>query len=253
MRSFFAVSAAAVASLIACAACTTATHGTGTLAGSLPTALPTVAGSSASASNAGLDARTLERDAVAAIQVATSFEVAAVETDSGQQFGFDIHYGATSMSGTLTEAGQTVQLILVGSTLYMKASSSFWKQQLPQTDQGLVQQIGSKWIQLPATGSAAAGLIDPVSKSTMVAQLQTHDTTDTFVLGPSAVVNGVRCVSFRDTTTGSSVYVAADGTPYPVEVVSGSATGSGTETYSGWNVPFTPTAPPAGQIFLLPS
>jgi hypothetical protein len=68
----------------------------------------------------------------------------------------------------------------------------------------------------------------------------------TLVKGPITTARGMKAVPLTDRTKGGTLYVAATGKPYPIEVVNGGAD-NGQITFDRFNQPVSLT-PPAGAI-----
>jgi hypothetical protein len=251
----------AVVSALALAACSQTVSGAGTQSGgasvsgsSGPSGFPASTGSTGS--NAALSADELATAAKHAVESATAFLMRGTGSDNGSPVRFDIHYGETSSDGSVTFNGLTVQLRYVEPDIYMKAGEQFWREvggigaSPSARDRAALNLLKDKWVHLRKGSQGVGQLAQVAIRSEFVKQVGLNG--GTFSKGPSKTINGVPAVSFVDEADGTTVYVPANGTPYPIRIENKSASDGGSFDLTEWNVPFSASTPPAGETVELP-
>jgi hypothetical protein len=139
--------------------------------------------------------------------------------------------------GKLSQNGLAFELIDVGGTVYIKGSSTFYKH---IGGSAAAQLLQGKWLKAAANSSDFSSL----GQLTNLRQLidQTLGDHGTLTKGATSTVNGVKAVGLTDKTEGGTLYVAASGKPYPVEITKGGSA-NGTISFDNWNQPLTLSAP----------
>jgi hypothetical protein len=221
------------------------------LAAAPPLALVTVAlvlagcgGSSSSSSNGVADKSPTEILAATktAADAASSVHVSGSIVSSGSPITLDMHLRAGKGGrGSLSENGLAFQLIQTGGTVYIKGSPAFYKR-IGGT--AAAQLLQGKWLKAAASSSDFASL----SQLTDLRQLvdQTLAKPGSLTKGQTTTVNGQKVVGLTDRTKGGTLYIAATGQPYPIEITK-SGSGGGKIVFDSWNKPVT-VAPPANAI-----
>jgi hypothetical protein len=145
--------------------------------------------------------------------------------------------------GRITENGLSFELITLGSTVYIKGSSAFYRH---LGGPAAAQLLKGKWLKAPA----AAGEFAAVTSLTDLRKLL--DTTlashGALAVGAGTTINGQKVVAVKDLSKGGILYVAATGKSYPVEVARGGANG-GHIVFDRWNEAVT-ISPPLNAINL---
>ena len=204
--------------------------------GSSPTGGPPVNGNGEAAKSG----KQVIADAVKAAKAATSFHMSGQITTTGQQIGLDltIAKGKGAM-GSITLGGQKVDLLIIGSDGYMKASAAFWTQFAGSAGGAIAHLVGGKWVKFPTT-NAQFGPIAGFANSNIFDSVASSDGTITNKGATTYKGQGV--VKLFNAKNGTA-YVAATGTAYPVAFV-GTGTGvGGAITFDSWNNSVTLTAP----------
>lgn len=143
--------------------------------------------------------------------------------------------------GTVSEDGAAFQFVVIGGEAYFKASTGFWKR---FTNEAVAQLIAGRWLKAPATGSLAS-LANFGNLHALVAALLSP--TGVLSKGPLTTVRGQKVVAVTNRADGGTLYVAATGTPYPVEIAN--AREHGVIVVEDINQPVTLVAP-SGAIDL---
>jgi hypothetical protein len=131
--------------------------------------------------------------------------------------------------GQLSENGLAFELIQVGGTVYIKGSSAFYKH---IGGSAAAQLLEGKWLKAPSSDSNFASL----GQLTDLRQLvdQTLANHGSLKRSGTTTVNGQKVVGVTDTSKGGTLYIAATGKPYPVEI-SKDGSGGGKITFDRWN------------------
>jgi hypothetical protein len=208
----------------------------------LPSALVLAAlagcgGSSSSSSGiASEPPQTILKSSVAAADSLKSVHAAGSVVSGGQHVGIDVHLlNGVGGRGQITLNGLTFQLVGLRNYAYMKAPSQVWRQAgAPAAAASLLE---GKWLKTPATGQFAsiAQLTD--LRRLFDQLLKPHGKIKT---GATSTVAGRKVVAL--TSGEGTLYVAATGNPYPVQLVKSGANG-GQLTFDRFNEALTVSAP----------
>jgi len=193
-------------------------------------------GSSSSNGEAAKSAAAVFTDARHAALGATSVHVAGALTLSGSPLSLDLVLAQRMGKGTMSESGLSFQIIRIGNAAYIKGSDAFLKQ---FAGAAAAQLFHDKWLK----GSVATGSLRALAPLT--------DLTTFFkgALGNHGkLVNegetdfqGQKAVAVKDTKDGSTLYVAASGTSYPLGARQGKSKSS--VTFDHWNDSVSISAP----------
>jgi len=185
---------------------------------------------------------TIDKDARAALGSLKSVHIAGTIDDNGSNISLDMSLdNKGNCVGSLTNAGQKVNLIAVaGGPVYMKADTSFW-QNAAGMQPATAAVFGSKWV----TGASLASF-GKICNLTQFAKSINSTTVaeDKAKFVGTGNVNGVDVVKIqvldKDKTT-STLFVDASA-PHNVVQVAGPK-GKGAVTFSQFNVAVKTTAP----------
>jgi hypothetical protein len=197
--------------------------------------------SSSSSSDNGVSGKS-PADILAATKVAsdaaTTVHVSGSIVSDGSPITLDMNLLAGKGGrGQLSESGLAFELIEVGKTVYIKGSPAFYKH-IGGT--AAAQLLQGKWLKAPASDSDFASL----SQLTDLRQLidQTLASHGTLTKAGSSTINGQKVVGITDKTKGGTLYIAATGQPYPIQITKGGS-GGGKISFDRWNKTVTLAAP----------
>jgi hypothetical protein len=179
--------------------------------------------------------------AKAAADEAASVHIAGAISE-GSPLSLDMHLLAGKGGrGRITQSGVSFDLITLGSTVYIKGSSAFYRR---IGGPAAAQLFQGKWLKAPAT----AGEFSSISALTDLRKLidTTLATHGTLSKGATTSVGGVKAIAVKDVTKGGVLYVASTGKPYPLEIARGGANG-GHIVFDRWNQAVT-ISPPTNAI-----
>lgn len=201
-------------------------------------------GSSAKESN-GLVADTPAQIVAAARTAAyraASVHVTGSIVSEGKPISLDMELlQGTGGQGTVTVDGLGVRLIAIESTVFLKGSPAFYARVAGPSAARLLR---GRWLKGRAHKGPLASLAALANKDSLIGSvLSDHGR---LVRAGTATVAGVRAVGVTDATRGGTLYVAASGAPYPLEITA--ARGGASEiSFRAWNKPVTLT-PPSSAI-----
>jgi hypothetical protein len=220
---------AAVVAVLLVAGCSGGSSGTATTGGSSPAGVAAFAGPPP-------DPAALGRQVRSATAKATSFHVLAVVTEGGSKISMNMSMTRSGeMSGTMSANKVAVTMLVTRGHSYIKISSGLLKSQhLPSAACALVC---GKYLEVPA--GQAKGMLNGLDMPSLLRQLSA--TSLTYVR--TVTVNGQPAWQMR-ASDGSTVYVAAQGPPYPLRVTKGVSRADFTQ----WNAVTIPAPPPASQV-----
>jgi hypothetical protein len=169
---------------------------------------------------------------------ATSVHVSGSLLSGGSPITLDMHLLASKGGrGKLSENGLGFELIQLHGTVFIKGSPAFYRHVAGPSAAQLLQ---GRWLKAPASTGSLASLASLTNLKQLVdTTLAAHGA---LVKGASTTVEGKKVIAITDTAQGGTLYVAAQGPPYPI-AVSKSGAGSGKVAFEDWNGPVSVTAP----------
>jgi len=200
-----------------------------------------VTGFSSAASPNGEAAKSVPQilaDVEAAADRAHSVHVTGSNSGGADPFSLDLRLVAgRGGAGTIDEGGLDFRIVRIGGKAYFEGAAAFWRH---FTGAGGAELFEGKWIEAPATSAQFASLTPLTSISKFFHQvLGSHGT---LIEGKQTTIRGRRALALLDETDGGTLYVAATGPPYPLEITSPG--GKGTVSFEDWNEPFQLAPPP---------
>jgi hypothetical protein len=201
-------------------------------------------GSSSSSSNGSASKSPTEvvAAAKAAAAGAASAHVAGAIVDEGKPISLDMRLvSGKGGKGRITLEGLSIELIQVGKSVYINASKAFYTHVAGAAAAGLLQ---GKWLKAPASSTSFASLASLTNLGKLIdTTLASHGK---LASAGTKTINGQKAVGVTDATRGGTLYVAATGSAYPLELVKSGASG-GKITFDHWNQPVT-LNPPAAAV-----
>lgn len=181
--------------------------------------------------------------AVKAIDQVSSVHVAGAIVESGIPVSLDLRLDRSrGGEGTVSENGLSFRLIAVGHNLYILGSPAFWNH---FGGAGAAKLFHNKWLKVPDSGQfATLGALTSIPHL-FGKLLSSHGK---LARVGRTTLEGQPAVAVRDTTAGGTLYVAATGQPYPLQIVKAGHNG-GHVRFSGFNQPVA-LQPPAHAISL---
>ena len=179
-----------------------------------------------------------------ALASAKSFHMTGSFTDSGQKVDFDLKFSGKDFVGTIDlGSGIKLDVIGVGTDIYIKAPDDFWASQLPAAQAStILALIKGKYVKLDSKNASIAALVDPFRPENMTKP--EGDVTK----GDTKTIDGKPAIGLVDSKGGGKLYVATTGDPLPLSIEGGSSA-DGTVQFTEYNVPVLVQAPAAGDVF----
>ncbi len=173
---------------------------------------------------------------------AKSVHVAGSIVSKGSPLTLDLFLLAgKGARGRLSEGGSSFELIEAGGTVYLRGSAAFYRR---IGGAAAAQLLNGKWLKAPASTPSFASLGSLTDLRRLIdSTLADHGT---LAKGATTSVAGHRVVGLNDTSKGGTLYVAASGKPYPVQIAK-TGTNGGRVTFDRWNAPVSLT-PPTGAV-----
>jgi hypothetical protein len=178
----------------------------------------------------------------AAAATATSVHIDGTISSNGKPISLNMELLAgKGGKGTIAQEGFTIKLIQVRGAVYINGSAAFYTH---VGGAAAAQLLQGKWLKAPANSGELASLAELTNLSKLIdTALSNHGT---LAKAPAATIEGQKAIALKDSTTGGILYVAANGTPYPLEIAK-TGKESGKVVLDRWNQPVALTAP-AGAI-----
>jgi hypothetical protein len=186
-------------------------------------------GSSSSNGEATKAAAVVFSDAQHAALGATSVHVAGALNDGGHPLSLDLVLEHLKGRGMMSESGLSFQIVRIGNDAYIKGSDAFLKQ---FAGAAAAQLFHDKWLK----GSVASGRLAALAPLTDITKLfkGALGSHGKLVNEGATDFQGAKAVAIKDSSDGSTLYVSASGTPYPLGAKqAGSAKSS--ITFDHWN------------------
>jgi hypothetical protein len=182
-------------------------------------------------------------DAKAAATSANSVHVSGHLVSSGTPVTLDLTMvrgkGAT---GSASINGLQFDAVRVGDTVYIHGSDDFYKH---FAGAAVAQLLHGRWIKASTNQKQFRSFAPLTDIAALLARVsKSHGK---LVNDGETTYKGQQVVAIRDTSDNSKLYVAATGKPYPVALVGGEKSQSGTIAFDDWNKAVS-LAPPKSAI-----
>jgi hypothetical protein len=197
-------------------------------------------GGSSSNGESGKPAQQIVQDAVKAAQSANSVRMSGSIPGPSSSLSVDLRVAKpSSATGTIALEGNNVTIVRVGDTVYLNGDRGFWTRLLGAA---AGKRFAGRWLKASASASNVAGF----ARLTDINQffkgaVQSHGT---LVKKGTKTFDRRQVIAIVDTGQGGgTLYVAAQGKPYPVALLGGTAAAKGTIRFADWNANVSVTAP----------
>ncbi|MEU9730508.1 hypothetical protein [Streptomyces sp. NPDC048002] len=204
---------------------------------------------------AGLTGGEIAERAIEATSGADSFRIAGdiPDEESGGTITMDMAIDRKGdCAGHLSMDGEgRADLIKNGDTVYMKYDEDFLRAQSegePEADvDAAVALLAGQWTKMSAKGEGAEELADFCDVDTLLGGAD--DAQSDATRGKTTTVDGTPALTLheKDGKDDHTLYVATEGQPYVLRMVSTTATDPGSLTFSDYGKP-VPAEKPAGDI-----
>ena len=199
--------------------------------------------SSPSPTDNGVSASTAEQILVKATDAAKAQSSVQIMANggSGTSAGkFDVNMSKTAgASGSVTSDGQTVQFFATEANTWLKADKAYWTKQV---NPAAAELVGDKWVKVPNSNPAFAGLANFANYSNAVTEMLKPGSAVT--KGELTTVNGQKAIIL--VSSKGQLWVATTGDPLPLQLQSTGAEG-GTVMFFHWGSANVGSAPSAAD------
>lgn len=186
----------------------------------------------------GIEKKSAQEIVAAAQSAATSAIAVHVKGTAGGTT-LDLRIGADAAHATLTQGGQTIEVLRIGSNHYMKGDAAFWT---AQGGAAAAARLADRWVKIGKT--LAAQYESYLTIATFFSDLTSGDPV---TKGAVTDVAGTKAVIVTDTKDQSLLYVSIVDKPLPLKATSPASDG-GSVTFSEWNMPITDLVAPTQVI-----
>ena len=177
-------------------------------------------------------------DAKAAADSASSARVSGNIVSGGTPIKLDLSMASGQAKGSMSTSGLSFDLIRIGNTAYIKGSDEFYKH---FAGAGVAQLLHGKWLKASIVSGRFASFAPLTNIGVLFDKVASNH--GKLANAGAKTLDGQKVVEIRDTSDNSKLYVAATGKAYPVAIVGGKKSQSGTITFSDWNKPLQVSAP----------
>ncbi len=139
--------------------------------------------------------------------------------------------------GRVAQNGLSFELMQVGGILYIDGSAAFYRH---IGGSAAAQVLKGRWLKAPAGTPELAPIAALTDFGPLIASALAGE--GPLTNGGVRTVQGQKSVALEDVSQDGTVYIAASGKPYPLEVVKDGGRG-GTIVFARWNEPVTLVAP----------
>jgi hypothetical protein len=180
------------------------------------------------------------RDATAAVHAARSVHL--VEHTPGQDL--DFHAGARVGAGTVRTPSGVMRARRVGRRIWFAGDRSFY---LHAGNAAAAARAAGRWLPMPQSNAGYVGIANLTSTAFVARMMAPATGVDALRKAGTAILNHKLTIVIqveKADGTRSVVFIAAHGTPYPLQVDQpGTSGGVGHVLLSGWDTPITVHAP----------
>jgi hypothetical protein len=209
--------------------------------------LPLAPASASAASSKQVSASTLIKDACVATLGAPAFRVQGHITDGNSAMFVDVYFGSAGSLVTVTQhKNRTINLIVNGPSLYMKANLAFWQS---ETNNSAAAASGANhWFDVSSDKKDFGGLAKSLDRQAIVPDCARGSSR---YVG-TATVHGLKAIKIHLSSGKESdtYYVKSGSTPYLLRVTgSSSQSQSGDISFNDYGVQPDTAAPPGAIPF----
>jgi hypothetical protein len=177
-------------------------------------------------------------DAKAAADSASSARVSGSIVSGGTPIKLDLSMGSGQAKGSMSTSGLSFDLIRIGNTAYIRGSDDFYQH---FAGAAVAELLHGKWLKASISSGRFASF-EPLTNIRLLFD-KVASNHGKLANDGAKTFDGQKVVEIRDTSDNSKLYVAATGKTYPVAIVGGKRSQSGTITFSDWDKPLQVSAP----------
>jgi hypothetical protein len=187
-------------------------------------------------SESGKPAGEILRDAGVAASNASSVHLSG-HVQGTAALVFNLYLDAKGGRGTVSTNGLAVRVTRIGNAAYLASSNAFYRR---FTNAAGMQLLKGRWLKVPVSDSRFSTFSSATdSQAWLVAIL---DPKGPVVKVGKRTLHGASVIELRDASGGGTLYIAATGPPYPVQLVQ-TGVHHGVVSFDHWGAPVVVKAP----------
>ena len=194
-------------------------------------------GGNSSNGEATKSAAAVYADARHAALAASSVHVTGALSDQGKSLALDLVLAHGKGKGRIAEGGLFFEMVRVGNVAYIKGTDGFLRQ---FAGTAAAQLLHDKWLKGPV-GSGPLASLAPLTDLVKLFN-GAFGTHGKLTNEGETTYQGLKVVAIKDASDGSTLYVAATGTPYPLAAGQG-GTSKASIRFDHWNDAVSIAAP----------
>lgn len=168
-------------------------------------------------------------------------------TQDGKDTSLDIQVSSSGdCTGSVTVDDATAEVLSAGDTFWIKPDEAFWKLQVGDSADAIIDKVGDKWVTLPAGDNSFAAFCNI---DDLLDQLLSDDSDASYEKGDVEEVDGEDAIAVTrtnaDDDSESVGYVRVAKGHYLVKIERTKGDDTGTVTFSEFDEDFTAEAPAA--------
>jgi hypothetical protein len=180
-----------------------------------------------------------------AMRDATSVHLAGQLRNDGSDVDLDVSLiRSGGFSGLIEGGGTKLDIVAAGQYVYIKVTSAFLR--LAHAPAAACTRTCGKYVGEPA--SAAQTITGDLSMPSLIGNLASE--LPSFQKAGTTIIGGRQALILRG-SDGSTLYVAANGTPVPLRAIAPKSSDAGELNFSDWNAVPPIAAPPAAEVISL--
>jgi hypothetical protein len=181
-----------------------------------------------------------------ALRDAESVHVKGEGTSDGETFGVDMRFsGSKGATGTLSAEGQTIELLRIGETVYIKADAEFWNSTTGSSAAG--ELLEGKYLKADSSNENFGELASFTNIASFAED--TLKPEGKVTKGERSTIRGIKTIGLVDAEEGGTLHVATEGEPYPIQIAPKEGGGeTGQIDFLDYGAPVELTEPPADQV-----
>jgi len=185
-------------------------------------------------------------DARAAVAKAASVHLAG-HVEGTSPLGLNLHLGRAGGSGTVSTTAFVIRMTRIGHAAYFMGSTvrsrAFYTR---FTTAAGAHMLEGRWLKVPVSDTRFRAFNGLTDMQTLLATILTPN--GSVIKAGTRMLHGVSVIGLRDATGDGTLYVAAAGVPYPLELVQ-ARPHRGVIVFGQWNRPVSLNAP-ADPVYL---
>ncbi|WP_426567377.1 hypothetical protein [Streptomyces canus] len=206
---------------------------------------------------AGLTGQQIADKAVEATKAASSLKVAGSGKDDGKQMSIEFALSKQgNCSGEMGYVGSgRAEFLVLDKVMYMKGDEAFYKGMgkeegtSAEETAAMTEILKGRWMKIPADEDAAKDMGGACDLDGLIEEMEDGSTANV-TKGQFTDINGQKAITLteKDGAETHTIYVAAEGKPYFLKIVTTGGDEPGTVTFSDYDKPVAATPPPADQV-----